>query len=54
MNKSYVVIAYEEDDFTMHRFDNRDLAKAHLHMYAHYTEHEAILLDQYMNVIAQT
>lgn len=52
-DNQYIVIAYEDNEFVTSYFESKQLAEAHFHNYAHYTECDAIMLDQYMNVILQ-
>lgn len=52
-DKHYIVIAYEDNEFITSHFESKQLAEGHFHNYAHYTEWDAIMLDQYMNVILE-
>lgn len=52
--RHYILIAYVDGEFVTHHHDNKNLAEGHFYEYCYYSEYDAALLDEYMNVIAQT
>jgi len=50
---NYIVIAYVDNEFVTSHHERKELAEAQLMQYAYYSEYDAILLDEYMNVIKE-